>query len=241
VSDDPISQEAAETFDRFAETYVRVSETNAWNAGYERPLFRAMIGDVRGLRMLDAGGGGGANAEWFAESGAELTTIDISPEMARLARERLDGRGRVVVADMSGPLGFPDESFDLVASSLALAYVSDWSVPMGEFFRVLVPGGRLVFTTHNPVLDQQLFPTDAYRAIEPVEDRWESFGADPVTMRFYRRSISATLMPVLEAGFVIERVDEPPPPEDLAANHPDSYERLRSEPSFLFIAARKPE
>jgi hypothetical protein len=31
-----------------------------------------------------------------------------------------------------------------------------------------------MFTTHNPVPDDKLFPTDDRHAIQPVEDRWES-------------------------------------------------------------------
>ena len=42
-------------YDDFAAAYAEDNETNVWNACYERPATLALAGDVRGLRVLDAG------------------------------------------------------------------------------------------------------------------------------------------------------------------------------------------
>lgn len=42
-------------YDRFAVAYDADNENNAWNAYYERPAILALMGEVAGLRVLDAG------------------------------------------------------------------------------------------------------------------------------------------------------------------------------------------
>ncbi|MHB2167144.1 magnesium protoporphyrin IX methyltransferase [Alsobacter sp. R-9] len=61
--------------------------------------------DLSGRRLLDAGCGTGALAVEAAKRGAEVTAIDISPTLIRLARERLPhdlgvGSIRFLVGDM---------------------------------------------------------------------------------------------------------------------------------------------
>jgi len=64
--------------------------------------------DLRGARLLDAGCGTGALAVEAARRGADVTAIDLSPTLVRLARERLPrdlGHGAVDfrIGDMLDP------------------------------------------------------------------------------------------------------------------------------------------
>lgn len=82
-------------YDDFAAAYAEDNETNAWNACYERPGTLALAGNVRGLRVLDAGCGSGALAAALAGGGAAVTGIDLSAgllEIAGLARRLLFAR-----------------------------------------------------------------------------------------------------------------------------------------------------
>jgi len=47
------------SYDLFAVAYTADTEDNAWNAYYERPAVLAMVGDIAGKRVLDAGCGAG--------------------------------------------------------------------------------------------------------------------------------------------------------------------------------------
>ena len=55
---------------------------------FQVPAFLELIGDISGLRILDAGCGEGQNTRTFARLGAELTGIDLSEKMIQFARER---------------------------------------------------------------------------------------------------------------------------------------------------------
>ena len=122
-----------------AAAYARVTAANVANAAYERPAMRALLGDVRGLDVLDAGCAAGEHSAWLAERGARVVALDASETMVRLARERLRESARVLQADLAQPLPFADASFDIVVSSLTLHYLEDWTPPLRELARVLRP------------------------------------------------------------------------------------------------------
>ena len=222
-------------YDAFAQAYAERTQSNAYNAHYERPAIRALLGSIAGARVLDAGCAAGEHALWLVDRGATVTAIDISEAMLHLARARLDDRATVQAADIGIPLPFADATFDIVFSSLTLHYVADWTRTLAEFARVLVPGGTLVFSTHHPALELGL---DDYFTLREVDDRWDGFASEPVRVRFYHRPLQAIVAPLLTAGFCIEALVEPEPDAALAAIDPTIDRLLRTKPFFLFVRAR---
>lgn len=78
---------------------------------------------------------------------AELTATDIAPGMLEALRanaDSLDLDVDTVVTDAEN-LPFPDESFDLVLGHAVLHHIPNLNAAAAEFFRVLKPGGTLVF------------------------------------------------------------------------------------------------
>ena len=83
--------------------------------------------DVRpGARVLEIGAGTGYNAALLSMLGADVTSIDVQPDVADRARAGLDRAGvhnvRVLVAD--GYAGVPAEPFDRVIVTVGVAGVS---------------------------------------------------------------------------------------------------------------------
>ena len=115
-------------------------------------LYESLVswsGLVPGERVLDVGcGSGGATRAAARVAGAEgmVIGIDPSPECLALARERTDPALQVVYRlGQAERLGFlPDRSVDCVVASLVLEQVGNLPAALGEAFRVLRPGGRLV-------------------------------------------------------------------------------------------------
>ena len=98
----------------------------------------------RPRRILEVGTGTGSGAVLVAERfpDAELTGVDLSPEMVRRARARLP-HARFAAADAAA-LPFPDASFDLVVQLNVPVY---WR----ELKRVLAPDGLvLIASTFGP-------------------------------------------------------------------------------------------
>jgi len=223
-------------FDAIADGDDADNERNAWTACYERPAVLAMVGDVRGLRVLDAGCGGGLHAAALIERGAAVTGIDASAAMLRIARRRLHGRAELVQADLRRPLPLDDGTFDIVLASLVLHHLRDWGPPLGEFHRVLRPHGRLVFSTHHPFMDQTLGSGENSFDTYPLTERWRR-GDDVATMRFWHRPLHAMFDALHSAGFRVVQLREPQPHDRTRFEHPREYELLRTRPRFLFFDA----
>lgn len=236
VSPKPIALDA---YEAMAEAYAAKVDTKPHNAYYERPATLSLLPEVAGKRVLDVGCGPGVYAEWLAERGAEVVALDASPKMVRLAQERLGSKAQVLQADFGRPLGFlADGSFDLVLSALALDYVEDWAPVFCEFYRVLRCPGHLVFSAGHPFADFMLNPEGNYFDTELVHWEWRGFGA-PVTVPAYRRPLGRVVNPLLQAGFLMERILEPLPTEQFRQQDPQEYEKLSRQPGFMCVRAAK--
>ena len=77
---------------RIGERFAALSDSSPYNEYCERPAMFALLGDVGGLHVLDAGCGGGRYAQWLTERGARVIGIDASDVMLRLSRTHKLGR-----------------------------------------------------------------------------------------------------------------------------------------------------
>jgi SAM-dependent methyltransferase len=232
----PVALEAYETL---AARYAAMVDEKPENAYYERPAVLSMLPHPGGMSVLDAGCGPGRYAEWLADHGADVTGIDVSPKMIRLARKRLGRRARLHVADLSKPLDFLETgSFDLVVAALVLDYVKDWSRLFTDFNRVLKQFGLLVFSCGHPFGDLMHRPEGNYFRTELTDYEWKGFGI-PVSVPYYRRPLEAIFQAPLEAGFILESVAEPRAGEELRKRDALAYKRLSRVPGFIVIRCRK--
>lgn len=99
--------------------------------------------------VLEVGAGTGRNFVFYPE-GITLTGIDLSPAMLAVARQRAEQLG--ITADLreadAEALPFHDASFDSVVSTLCLCTIPGDLAAIGEMWRVLRPGGRLLLLDH---------------------------------------------------------------------------------------------
>lgn len=226
-------------YDAFAAAYAADNEVNAFNALYERPAMLALLGDVAGKRVLDAGCGAGALAEALLARGAAVTGVELSESMAELARARLGERATIHVGDLARPLvTLADGSFDLVAASLVLHYLERWEPTLLEFARVLAPGGAVALSTHHPTMDWRV-AGGGYFETRRITETWRK-GGQAVTVSFWRRPLTAMVAAFRAAGFVVADMVEPMPLDQCAERFPDDYQTLTTAPRFLFVRLQKP-
>ena len=114
-----------------------------------------LVPQARG-RVLEMGVGSGLNLPYYdAARVTQLHALDPSPELWRLAAERVD-RARIAVEYLEAgaeavPLG--DRSVDTVVITYTLCTLPDVAGALAEARRVLRPGGRLLFCEHGAAPD----------------------------------------------------------------------------------------
>jgi SAM-dependent methyltransferase len=233
---EPLPETTGHCYDPLAQVYAKMNEEKPWYTCYERPAMTSMFPSLQGIDALDAACGPGWYAEYLHRNGARVTACDMNPEFVEMTRARAGPGAVVVQQDLSKPLAFAkDASFDLITCGLAMHYLRDWVPTLREFNRVLKPGGRLVFSTHHPFDDWQTFKMPDYFGMQIIHDNFPGIG--PV--QYFRRPMTAIFNALAEAGFVIERLLEPQPTEGFRDQDPKTYEKLRYNPCFLVIRARK--
>jgi arsenite methyltransferase len=116
----------------------------------QRRATRASLALRQGENVLDIGSGPGLLAcEMAAEVGAggSVDGIDPSESMLALARGRRPPEGAAKIRFVAGDacaLPFAGETFDAAVATQVYEYVPDMPAALGEAFRVLRPGGRLL-------------------------------------------------------------------------------------------------
>jgi ubiquinone/menaquinone biosynthesis C-methylase UbiE len=131
----------------FASMYDRVT-SGPEKAGL-RDHRRKLISQASG-RVLEIGGGTGANLPFYGTGVQDVTITEPSEPMAKRLKGRLDGH-RFPVELVLAPaeeLPFADHSFDTAVSTLVLCTVIDQARALHELRRVLRPDGRLLFIEH---------------------------------------------------------------------------------------------
>ena len=195
-------------YDRWAAVYDH--DANPLQA-LEDPHVRELLGDVRGLRVLDLGCGTGRHALWLAAAGADVTAVDFSEGMLAEARKKPGAEAvRFVAHDLHEPLPFADGAFDRVVSGLVLEHLRDLGGFFRETRRVLRPGGVAVVTAMHPAM--MLRGTQAQFTDPATGER-----VRPASLP---HTLSDFVMAAVRAGFRLEHVGEHAPDEAFAGRFP---------------------
>ena len=141
-------------------------------------------------KALEIGCGTGIFTSLIARSGADITAVELSPELVERARAQNPApnvKYRVMNVE---ELDFPENSFDCVYGSSVLHHLN-LPKALPEMLRVLRPGGNFVFTEPN-MLNPQIMLQKNIPALKAF------MGDSPDETAFFRWQIKGTL---LDAGF----------------------------------------
>lgn len=119
-----------------------------------RPVPREWFGELAGRKVLGLASGGAQQMPVLSAAGARCTVMDITPEQLeseRIYAEREGYEIGIVQGDMTRPLPFGDESFDLIVHPVSNCYIREVKPVWRECFRILRPGGRLLCGLDNGI------------------------------------------------------------------------------------------
>lgn len=177
------------------------------------------FGTLRGAKLLGLASGGAQQMPVFAANGAECTIFDYSEsqlEKERITAEREGYAIEIVRGDMTKPLPFSDNSFDIIFHPVSNCYIREVEPVWRECFRILKPGGRLLAGFDNGLNflfdDDGTLPLIAKNKLpfDPIAMSDEAFAAerDSLNAIQFSHSLEEQLGGQLRAGFVLRDLYE---------------------------------
>lgn len=209
-----------------------------FNTYFERPAIIKELNKLNFSKVLDAGCAAGWYSKWFVEHGATVTCLDFDNNLLRKCEQRLGKKAQYICADLNKKLPLKDAEYDLVLSSLTLDYIENWDIPINEFYRVLSPGGSLVFSIQHPLDYDMQHSQEDYFTKRMIIHNTRDLGID-YCVKYYHRTLSEILNTVISGGFIINNIVEPVPTETFRKNDPDMYELMLKYPEYLIVRGEK--
>jgi 2-polyprenyl-3-methyl-5-hydroxy-6-metoxy-1,4-benzoquinol methylase len=125
---------------------------SSWITADEQDRFLSPLNLAPGKRLLDvACGSGGPALRIVKKTGCSLVGIDVHEQAVATAKALAEQRGlsnvaQFQVVDATGPLPFPEASFDAIVCIDAVNHLPERQRVIAEWAGLLKPGGRLLFT-----------------------------------------------------------------------------------------------
>jgi SAM-dependent methyltransferase len=197
-------------------------------------------------RVVDVGTGEGQLARVATKVGAAFVA-GLDPTRAQLKAAHHRAGGPVYVRGGADRLPFADGAFDTAIACLVFEHIADHTQGIAEVARVLAPGGRFVFLLNHPLLQAPQsgwiidhINEEEYWRVGPYLDVDISLEelAPGIELPFVHRPLSQYINAMASHGLLVERMDEPAPPEGFLARA-EEYRAAATIPRLLLLVARK--
>ncbi|WP_347451827.1 class I SAM-dependent methyltransferase [Acetoanaerobium noterae] len=137
------------------ETFEK-AKNNDWSVVLTptKPVPKEWFCEMKGAKVLGLASGGGQQMPIFSALGAECTVLDYSEKQLQSEKEvakRESYEINLVKADMTKPLPFEDEAFDLIFHPVSNCYIEDVVHVWKECYRILKKGGILLAGLDNGI------------------------------------------------------------------------------------------
>lgn len=170
---------------------------------------------MRDSKILGLASGGGQQMPIFTALGAKCTVLDYSEKQIASeieVAERENYEIKTVRADMTKPLPFENETFDLIFHPVSNCYIEDVLPVWKECFRVLKKGGILLAGLDNGI--NFIFDDDETTPVRklpfnPLKDeQLYEFSIENDWGIQFSHSIEEQIGGQLKAGFILEDIYE---------------------------------
>lgn len=140
-------------------TEIRVLEAFENITAQENRFILSLMGNLKGLKILDIGAGLGESSVYFGLQGAKVTACDISQDMLNRSRALATSYGikiSTLLNSSSENFDFGEDQFDIVYGANVLHHIGSIRPLLAAVKRALVPQGRFFFIdplAYNPAIN----------------------------------------------------------------------------------------
>lgn len=159
----------------------------------EQAALETLLTPLTPTNVLDLGTGSGRWLPFIERTGAACVGLDFSLPMLKQ-----NPASSPLVCAEAVSLPFPNESFDLILSSLMVGHLRDLAGWVGEVRRVLRRGGHLLYSDFHPL-----------GAAAGWQRTFKTASGESFAVRHYPRSIAYQRAALVGGGFKVEAVREP--------------------------------
>lgn len=198
------------------ETYIKALN-GEWNVKLTPGKFvpHEWFGNLKGKKLLGLASGGEQQIPIFTALGAECTVLDYSDvqlENEKLVAERENYKVNIVKADMTKPLPFEDESFDIIFHPVSNCYIEKVEPVFKECYRILKKGGILlcgVDTIINYVIDENEEKIIFSMPFNPLKNEEHRKFLEGIDCGYqFSHTLSEQLGGQLKAGFILTNIED---------------------------------
>lgn len=248
-------------YDKHAKEYhghVTNTSDSIYHAFYEKPALASLLPNLNGLKVLSFGCGSGTDL-YLAKEQKPAQIIGVDPSAGLLEIAQKDHPDVRFIKGGAEAIDLPENSLDVIYSSLVMHYVEDWTSTIRKLSNLLKPGGTFVFSCahpiesataygqtddgskyalvgrkiHKPTDDQQIFGN--YMGFENGGIVKKQGNLGSIEMEVYHRSFSRMINDIHDSGMQTEEVVEPIPLPEMKSIDKNTYERLNHLPVFILF------
>ncbi len=176
-------------------------------------------GSVKGLDVLCLASGGGWQSILYSIAGANVTVVDVSPEMLKLDAQQAEIRKvniKIIEASMDDLSMLNDQSFDIVHQPVSTCYVPRLKDVYQEIARVLRENG-LYISQHKQPTSLQITERDNFNRYVLGVSYYHNDPLPAVQDTAYREAGAVEYLhrwedligELCRTGFIIEDLTEP--------------------------------
>ena len=215
------SQRNKNIYDKYAHQYEAMLESKDDVLSRELiiPALLNMAGDMKNLRVLDAGCGEGRITRMLYDRGAQVVGIDISGELLAIAKNKSDGRSIAFYCQdlcVDPPRRFQN-TFDLIISNLVIDDLSDYKGFIKSVCSLAKHTARIIITKNNPYSAVSRDKVKSYFD-SGTKTMYRGLSAKGVRVFYYHRTLEEHINEFSKYGFCLSTLSDLEPSRNLLSN-----------------------
>jgi 2-polyprenyl-3-methyl-5-hydroxy-6-metoxy-1,4-benzoquinol methylase len=239
-------------YDKYATEYqsIRLQKGMLFNDYIELP---AVMNEIQKMNLkpettLDIGCGAGFYTKEFANQSKQVTALDVSSEMLKIAKkycsQELENTKYNNIEFMHSSLErskLIHKYYDLVLGTFMLGYFKDLNIFFKKIKYTIKRNGKLIVSSLHPIRLFSKRNKDEYCVKNYFDnDYYESdfISSEYDTLKLKRWTIEEITSCAFDNGFLIEKILEPKPILDIPIELKQKAEFYKHNPSILIIVLR---